>query len=110
MFLDKTPEQLAQPVASLEAVCTAPRRRECLPAACAAPSTGLFDNFAELQEFHRENGAAVSTGATAADLRTLIALLEDRIAGHWPRQNADVLHSLRPAAITGKAALCRHEQ
>ena len=89
VFLDKTPEQLAQLCgASLEAV----RRlrftvaRECLPARkCGPPSTGLFDTFAELRTFYRENGAVVSTGAVAVDniLERSIACLEvTEIVGH----------------------------
>ena len=113
VFLDKTPEQLAQLCgASLEAV----RRlrfavaRECLPARkCGSPSTGLFDNFAELQEFHRENGAAVSTGATAVDdlLERSIACLEvTEIVGHSLSGKTQMCFTVcAQAAITGKAAL-----
>ena len=113
VFLDKTPEQLAQLCgASLEAV----RRlrftvaRECLPARkCGPPSTGLFDTFAELRTFYRENGAVVSTGAVAVDniLERSIACLEvTEIVGHSLSGKTQMCFTVCvDAAIAGRAAL-----
>ena len=113
VFLDKTPEQLAQLCgASLEAV----RRlrfavaRECLPARkCGSPSTGLFDTFAELRTFYRENGAVVSTGAGAVDniLERSIACLEvTEIVGHSLSGKTQMCFTVCvDAAIAGRAAL-----